>query len=414
MDMKTYVFLTRRIHGVDGNIQYIYNKAKFLEARGFQTFVSSAENGPIVVDAMRRYENGILPAMFFCPSTFRPRMRDSVLETFLSRLPASSGFILESNTPVGAVWGEWAASRLGCKHVVFNLHERYDYSEDMRAFFRFKLARRELFGITENSVPLMLGGTSGETSPETRISAICANTVDDVPDRISPALDPHADYTIGSIGRLEKACVPRILDGMARFAAAMPEKSFNIVLVGGCRGRKKERKIRRFFDGLRNVRLLMTGNMYPIPESLLRHVDAFVSTAGAANATYKNGIPTIKVHPLTGEVVEIPGLDNQIGGRALYSAAGNLTIPGSLRHLLLDRPPIRYPDSGKAEVQRIMDAEFGRQLELAMANTGKDYYPDVELMRIGTPFLRHPRAVRGLVRLFGVRTVKKLAGLVRG
>lgn len=399
---------------MDGNIQYILNKKKYLEQAGYQVDVLSAGGGPIVVDQMHQYEGGMIQDLSYCPSLYTTRHSESVLNLLVSKLERYGHVIIESNTPIGAVWGEWVASRLGCKHVFFNLHERHDYSEDMRKFLRFKLARRELFGITANSVPLMLGGQPGETAPETRISAICANTIEDVPDRVSPALDPHADYTLGSIGRLEKPCVPNILEGMARFAASMPEKSFNIVLVGGCRDRKRERKIRRCFEGLRNVRLLMPGNMYPIPDSLVRHVDVFVSTAGSANATYKHGIPTIKVHPLTGEVVEIPGLDNRTERRSMYSSAENLTIPGSLRHLLLDRPPIRYPAFGKNEVQRFMDAEFARQLELAQGNTGKEYYPDAELLRIATPFIRHLRSVQILVRLLGVRTVEKLAGLARG
>ena len=409
-----YVFMMRRVHGVDGNIQYVFNKKRFLERKGFRVFVWSAEKGRIVVDAMRPYEKAILPSLFFCPSIYPPRIREAELEHCLQMLPSRNDCIIESNTPVGSVWAEWAASRLQCRHLVFNLHERHDYRKDMREFFRFKLARHELFGITENSVPLMLGEETGRVSPETRIRALCTNSIDDVADNTSPLLDPHADYTIGSIGRLEKGCVPAILDGIGRFVASMPGKKFNVVLIGGCRGRKLERSIRHRFDGVSNVRFVMTGNMYPIPDALVRNIDVFVSTAGAAKATYRRGRPTITVHPLSGEVVGVLGLDLMPQERSMYSASSTLTLPTALHRVLLDRPVIQYPPSDREAYQRIMDTEFERQLAFAGEKTAKEYYPEEKLLRIGTPFLHHPGIVRALVRVFGIRTFKTMERFLQG
>ena len=87
----------------------------------------------------------------------------------------------------------------------------------MKAFLRFKYERHELAGIVEDSVRKMLDDESIELRDDTRISAYCNNVIEECDDRISVLLDPSADYTLASIGRLTKPCVPTIVQGFCNF-----------------------------------------------------------------------------------------------------------------------------------------------------------------------------------------------------
>lgn len=408
---KTYVFMNRRIIGIDGSIQYIYNKSTFLKSKGYKVIVLSVCSGKILVKSFEDYSKYIIPDMRFVPSLFRKSERDRIVDRALSLLNDYSNdeLIIESTSPVSALWGELIAKKLNCRHVYFHLMEKTTIREDLRDFCRYKYERGELAGITAKTVPLLLGD---DTVQPIEISAYCNNVFADCEDSFSAKLNPKAKYTIGSIGRLEKPYVPIFADRLAQYFEKNQDIQYNLIMIGGDGNGKAANHLHQVFDQCPNVNFIITDYIYPIPLSLINNIDLFISTAGSSGATYKLKKPTIKLHPITGIPIGIIGCDFKLREKTMYDAEPSFSIENCVERIISGDAKIVYEHTFDEENNDAMSKEFERQLNLVLSNQANlCYYDTQKIGRIKTPFksFHHVYAFLGhIIGGEGLRRIERL------
>ncbi len=414
--MKTYVFIFRRICEIGGAEQYLYNKSRYLESEGWRVFVFSGREGRILINGFEKYVKDIYPALTYAPECYSQKEVRKTVDCIVERIGDCGGdqCIIESDAVNRSVWAELVAKRLGAKHLAFILQEKHGYDTETKKFLRFKYDRHELAGITVQSINQILGDETIERRPDTKISAHCTNVVEECEDKISPQLTPNADYTFGSLGRLEKPCVPAILKGFENFFTSHPDKTFNLVLIGGAVTEVKIVQIRKRLQVFKNVNLIITGNMYPIPKSLLNNIDVFVSTAGSAGVTYRSKRPTVRVHPVTGEPVGIIGLDYEPSEKNMYDVTPGLTIEDCIERALANADAIVFRHGLDNDFFKVMKEEFNRQLSFANTVTSKAYYDEDLLMRIKSTHISSHFLHWLVGHLFGAKGMNKLEDLKRG
>lgn len=409
--MKTYVFIARRICEIGGAEQYLFNKIRHLESRGWRVFVFSARKGTILINGLKRFRNDVLPTLAYAPECFTKREVNKTIEIITARVGEfkPDPCIVESDSVNRAIWGELLALRLGAKHISFILQEEHGYDRDVRDFLFFKYKRHELAGITPKSINQILSDDMIKRREDTSIAAYCNNVVEDCEDIISPRLE-KARYTFGSIGRLEKTCVPVIIQGFVQYFKTHPLERYNLVLIGGSKSEKTYIKIKNEIDKCPNVNLIISGNMYPIPRSLLDKIDVFVSTAGSAAVSYRTHCPTIRVHPVTGESQGIIGLDFLLTEKTMYDIEKGHTIPDDIEKALCNKKMIEYTINWD-NYSQTMEKEFDRQICIADITPAGEYYNEKALMMIKTVHIQSHFAHWLSGHLFGGdghETIRKL------
>lgn len=384
--MKTYIFIIRRICNISGAQQYVYNKMNYLESQGWRVLIFSSMHGPILINSFEKYQGNIIPALYFSPSVFRKGLVESTIDRIVGEIGDCNrnDCIIESDALPRAIWGELIASRLNCRHLAFFMQEWHHYDDEMKNFLRFKYERHELAGITRDSIHQMFRDEKVEGRDDTLFIPFCNNVFDDCEDKFSKLLDRTANCTLGSVGRLNKPCVPAIVEGFCSYAKKHPEMRINIVMIGGSKERGKYEYVRKQMKACDNVNLVLTGDMYPIPLAFAEKIDVFVSTAGAATATYSAGFPTVKVNPITGEAIGIMGLDN-IEGKSMYRRSSDLTIPESIDKTFKETDKIEYKANLGKEYKDRMYTEFERQVSFTSIIEGEEYYDKSLLLRLRTP-----------------------------
>lgn len=390
--MKTYIIVARHYGEVTGEKIYHYNKMRYMLFLGWRVVFLSGKKEKTPFDGNENYSQLIFPALIYTPRCYSRR---EVKKTIDDIAAAIGGFgddscIIESDAVNRAVWAELIAKRIGAKHITFLLQEQHNYNAQIRDFLRFKYDRHELAGITAVSVKQIFGDDQIEPREDTRIRAMCQNVVEDCEDRFSPQLSKDAAVALGSIGRLTKRCVPAILSGFMEYAATHPEKNCNIVLIGGALGKKPIRQIRAQMKRYANIRLLITGNLYPIPASLLKNIDVFVSTAGSSMVSYRMHRPTVWVNPTTGAPVGILGLDD-LTGKTMYDNMPDTTVAECIERALANADSIEYKYNGYEDYYKTMSEEFDRHLAIAGTVGQKEYYDDQRLMAIESTHIKGQR-----------------------
>ena len=404
--MKTYVFIIRRITNISGAIQYVYNKTSYLESKGWRVLIFSALHGPLYIDKFQKYKDYIYPQLFLTPHCFRDREVNKVVGQIVKTVESGKGdkCIIESDALERAVWAELIAQHLKCPHLAFFVRESHDYYDDNALqFLRYKYERHELAGIVKESIRLILHDETVELRDDTRFSAYCNNVIEDTKDNYTSMLNLKADYSFGYLGRLEKPCVPSIIEGICAYIHRYPNKMYNVIMIGGSAQKDRVAYIRERFAGFSNVNLVMTGNMYPIPLSFVKKIDVFVSTAGSVAATYNMGVPTVRVNPINGDPVGVVGLDFMPGEKELYDSSPDMKIEECIEKALTHNDQIVFPTNTE-EYYRKMNKEFDRQLAFIKEAKINDCFEKAILKKINTA--KKYRIVFWLIgHVFGARGV---------
>lgn len=409
--MKKYIFVTMNIGGINGAEQYIYNKMNYLKKLGQQVFIFSARPEKILIDGFREYENLVNPALRFYPYYLNRREYNKTINWILSVIGLQEGdsCTVESSNVTSALWGELIAQKLGCKHLAVIMQEHYNYNQAMRSFLRSKLEQHDLSGILKSSVGEMLGDPSIPVREDMWVSAYCNNVVQDCADNFSHLLDKTADYTIGSIGRLEKVYVPALMDRLAEYFAAHPDKRYNLLLIGGASDNSRIHQIHRKFSSFDNVKLVITGSLYPIPRKLIQNVDLFMSASGSGNVTYYEMVPTIRLNYTTAEPVGIIGHDMAVEKGDYVTPLADRTLLDCMDQVLTGSVEIEFIENYEAIYNKEMYEEFDRQMRFGEELRGRTYY-DVRQVRYSSLLYRGYSVV---CRVAGVKITYAVLEFVR-
>ena len=411
--MKTYVMIARHLGTVSGEKIYTYNKMRYMLSQGWRVLFLSGKRETTPCDDNTNYSHFVYPPLTYAPECYTRREVFRTIENIVSVIENkdSDQCIIESDRIERAVWAELIASRIGAKHLALLLQESHHYDAETRAFLKFKYDRHELAGISVKSINQMLGD-SIQPRDDTRFAAYCNNSVEDCEDLISPKLYQEAKYTFGCLGRLDKKCVPAILDAIVEYISNYPDEQYNLVLIGGSLNGDKEKTILDIFHQYTNIHVFITGFLYPVPASLIKRIDLFISTAGSANLTYRFHRPTIRVHPITGEPSGILGLDD-LSGKTMYDVMGDTTVKDCMVRALSEADRIEYIYNYYDDYFEKMNVEFARQVSFASIIQQKEYYDEELLLKIKTTRIKGHQLHRVLGHCIGAEGLNRTISLMR-
>ena len=292
---KKYIFITFSIINAGGSQLYVRNKVNFLRKQGYDVFVFSAMEGPVLIDGLREFEQCIDVNLAGVPQLMTKRGQRKTLEKMVLTIgKCTEDCVVESHSTKFGLWGEMLAQRLGIKHLLFSLEENNAaLNKEHLQFLTFKLRQHALCGIIERSLPLLFSkhGIQLKDNQYYTLRAHCNNPVEDI---TSVFELPQADYTICLMGRLNKGFMLPSAEAIAEYVAQNPTARFNVVIIGGG-DKQTENKFQNCFSSLANCHCLLTGFLMPIPYSFLTKMDVVVTSAGCCTACTNYGLAVISV-----------------------------------------------------------------------------------------------------------------------
>ena len=297
--MDIYIIMTASITKVGGAQLYTNYKREYMESKGFFVDIFSYKVGSILMREFDDFQRNIIEELGFLPMYFGRGKQNEIIERMAQRYSGESNrIIIESHNTTMHVWGELLASRLKAKHIVYEITERSQCKKELFPFFKFKYERGEMAGITDSSLQYYFQDYMKVPASE-RYSLVAYyefKQVDDVQYDVDNIPKSAPMCTIGILGRLDK---PFVLEASIQLKAYIEndkEKNYTLIIIGGQKeGNTTQAKIEKVYEGVKNVSLVFTGYLYPIPRILLKKIDVGVSSSGAVLVLADEGVPTIVI-----------------------------------------------------------------------------------------------------------------------
>lgn len=384
--MKKYIFFHPNVGNMGGGQMYVHNKIRWLKTQEWQVEYICCSNDNIILPEFSKM-GMVEKAIGFSLYMFNNVYRKKTLRKIVSYLADEhvEEYVIESTSLPCATWGEVVAELLGCKHLVYIIDETTNIDNNqVYDFLHFKHNRKEIASITNTSLYKLFLNDKINISEDTSYSlpAYCNNVVGDYDSPLyHELLSTRCDYYIGSIGRLDKPYLLPMLHQLKEYMLKNRSISFSIVLIGGSSaGDNIFKEIEDLYKDVNNVKLIITGFMFPIPQNVIRLCDVFISSAGSAFVSNREGVPTISID--AEDYLPI-GVVGQTTTNSVYRSDDEppLNLSDLLDDILIKKT---YSSIAPTEGQKIVFDEH-----IAFINnsdSSKDYY---DFQKIKLPILDH-------------------------
>lgn len=315
--MKIYIFLTNTIFDIGGGQLHIKNKLNLLTKSGWQVMVFSSETGNrILLNELETSVLNIIPELRYLPYLYTERRRNKVLSNILKRINEQKHqnkceIVIESHFVKMSYWGELLAELLLAKNIVYLIQETFHKLSKVEVnYFLFKLKRKELAGIAQNSL-VNLFNMHVSIKPEEQyfLNALTINTnVIDYPmQEVDSIL--RADINIGCISRLDKFYIKKIIEEVIIYCNQHVYNQVQLILIGDSNNESLLKFIDEKSFEVSNLRIIKLGRIFPLPKRLFEKIDFFIGAAGSALITAYEGKLTLTLNVETGLPVGLLGID---------------------------------------------------------------------------------------------------------
>lgn len=385
---------------------YTANKVVFLKKHGWNVHVvPSKEKGEVLIPVLKEYKENLITDIGFAACFYPMWLKNRVFKKIKKLCDGSDEVILESQIISSSFFIEEIAEYLGARHIINTLDEQIPVSiKGQKAFFEYKLMRWEFQNAGEWRLRQIFGKNFKEEyiAFENQMVYSCDNVVSE--DDVEYSFE-NADYTIVSIGRLDKPYIIPMTEEIKNFADNNSNKSINVIYVGGSFSGSFEDDIQSILSPVENLNCYILGYLYPVPKSIIRIADVAIACANSVNVTADRDVPTIVVDMNDHMAVGVYGYDTF--NRFARTTEPRIGISAYLQSVLIDKRFI--PKGLEFADHRNINTAFEKELSFIVKSKGNVGYYDVLCAYSKLEKLRN--TVKYLcIRFFGSKIVEKYSG----
>lgn len=375
--MKKYIFLTYAVTGIGGTQIYLRNKINFLQSRGWQIFVFATESAnadnKVYIKELEPFVEWITPDLIKNPFILTRKERESILNRLEQGIGKADEIVIESNYVQVTLWGEILAQRLEAKHFIFFIQEDYRLNiPQYIEFYKFKYLRGELAANTDHALAHLFDNVLQiNASNNCHLPATCSNSIEDCETNLCDVIK-SGYYHIGSLGRINKPFVLPTLVSIGDFAKTHPADKFQVIYFGYASDPLYQTQLEEVADKVDNLEIFVTGPIYPVPLSMLKKMDVFISSSGSATATSKCGFLTIAIDGQDLEPIGFVGINTH---ETLHRANSDekIKLKDLLEEALYEKKNEKTQINCDLEVD--MAEKFSPHLDfIEMSSHVKEYY----------------------------------------
>ena len=391
--MNRYIFLTNSTRRIGGSQLYTARKIDWLEKNGWSTAVYYYNPGPIVINTLKRFKDNLIPQLSLPFHIVSETDRRKIIRRIGDGNYDKT--IIESNETHLCIWGEYVAKATGGMNICYPLSESFPpLSIDEIGFFKKKLQANLLFGITDQSIPRMLGNCSeAQNRGLAAVGNVEGNVIEDESYRMPDFVDGK---TILSIGRLDKPYIPNMISSIKKFIKAHLNDFFNVVLLGGAGDEELVKTILEELNSLSNVRAFCTGYLHPVPRQLIHKADVAIASAGCVLLSANEKILTVSVDAKDYKAIGIYGITTK---STIYrDSEPQQEIDQVLEDVLYNK----IYEKDDVEVHLSKEADYSQHQAII------DRYVGGEAITIQWHLTGKQKLLRGIYTLMGVNNFKHL------
>ena len=305
--MKKYLIFTRRISDMGGAQLYVLRRCLHLANIGYRVYIIVTDHSDYfpLKEKFGEIPLIVIPEMKKRVASLSRRKQETIIRSIIDTIGSSDSYYIESHTLSAIEWGELVAAEIHARHLAYPLSEPsvrdYKYKPGIR-IFEEKLDNGEFFGCSSYSLKEIFGRDDvpphfiniGYDESELRETCIPSINIKKCQDR----------YTVLTISRLDKTYIEVLADAVSEMALKYPDKSFQLLIAGGCRDSAREDYLKNNYNNVHyqqaNLDIRYLGYIDTLGRDIFKLADVFVGMGTASINAISQGCVTINIDPRNG------------------------------------------------------------------------------------------------------------------
>ena len=384
MKKKYYIFLTQCILGIGGMQLYLSRKIDYLRSIDWTVLVFYYQEGEILIPNLDEFKNNYIPTLRVAVGNVSKKERNTVIDIINKHIINYEAVIYESFTPSLGTWGEYLASLVSGKHILYLLNESISSpTKQMRDFLKYKIDQKLLFTIKSDVVVKWFPDIKDVTSIELKAVGCIANDVIDINNEVIDLI-PEEGKTILSLGRLSKPYIKYLFECITHFANVYSTEKFNLVVVGDSPNENLKQRLFDIIKPVPNIRLFNMGSLWPLPKNIFEKSNIALGSAGSIRLCSRQGIPSVSIDANDFEAIGVLGYNTE-----------NTTFRGErdphekiedwLKYILIENKIKK-----KQTLYENVDLDYSAHKKIIDEEFCKEYYPtQSSIYYVSHPHLRN-------------------------
>lgn len=378
--MKKYIILTNSITNMGGGQMFAANKSIYLRENGWDVFIFfSNPKGDIFIPELKRYANNCIPGLEYPFYYLSRKERTSIISKVTRDILPDDDVVVESHTYISRYWGELIAKFVKGKHIIADLEEILpEPSINEFEYLDWKLKRNEILNATSEKSLRRYLGTKYEDAflkyaHDYMTLAYCSNVTTNVEADLS--LLPKADFTILSVGRLDKPYILPSVKEIVDFARDCSDYNINLLFVGGSTTGMTDKLINDMCNDIHNLHVHHFGYIFPVPENIIDSSDVAFACSNSVLVSANRGIPTISIDVHDLQPIGIYGKTT----RSHFSRGDEPIVPIKelLKQVLIEKRFMKESRDNHDE-KLLFNKVFGKQLDFLSISPKDSAFYDVD------------------------------------
>lgn len=298
--MKKYIILTNSITNMGGGQMFAANKSIYLREHGWDVAIYfSNPKGDIFIPELKKYANNCISEFNYPIYYYSKKKRLKILTSITQGISLGDEVVIESHTYIFRYWGELLAKIVGGKHIIDDVEEVIPEPNIRELkYLEWKLKRMEVLNVdSEKSLMRYFGDKYNPKylhfTHDYMVLAYCSNVTTSVDADLSKI--PVADYTILSVGRLDKPYILPSVEEVIKFANKYKNYKINMLFVGGSTKGTADKLINDMCKDIPNIHIHHFGYLFPVPENIIDSSDVAFACSNSVLVSANRGIPTISI-----------------------------------------------------------------------------------------------------------------------
>lgn len=279
---------------------FVANKSLYLREHGWNVSIFfSNPKGDIFIPELKKYAENCISELELPFYYFSRKKRLKTLSKITMDISKFDEVVVESHTYVTRYWGELIARFVGGKHIIADLGEILpEPTAKEFDFLEWKLKRKEILNVNSEKSLRRYFKTKYKAdlliySHDYMSLAYCSNVTTSTKADLGQL--PQADFTILSVGRLDKPYILPSVKEIVTFANKYDEYKINLLFVGGSTSGRADKLIDDMCKSVSNLHIHHFGYIFPVPENIIDSSDVAFACSNSVLVSANRGVPTISI-----------------------------------------------------------------------------------------------------------------------
>lgn len=287
---------------------YTLRRLKYLKNKNIDVMAitTSFVEKDIILNELKEFKICVYENILFYKEKYIKELSQRLKEEYKNK-----NIYIESHS--SCEFGEQLAKRLNARHYIYLIAEEDFFNRSNKEFYLKKLERKEIIGVSEETLRISFGELWNKKKYENRYVNIGYKNDEIRKDKVRTRelkLEKNNEIIrIVTVSRFDKTYIEEMIKVIILISEKYLEDNFELILIGDSHNKEIKKRLEDKYKSTKNLNIRFLGYINPLFSEIYLNSDLFIGMGTALINAASYGCPCLAIDPRNNETSGFFGID---------------------------------------------------------------------------------------------------------